>query len=110
MRWIGPSTLGIVPSMKMTAEEVRRVALLAHLELDPAAEERLRATLDQILHYMEKLNKIDTSEVAPALGVIDEEVTYRSDVPEPGLSSGEALANAPDSGQGHFKVPRVMPG
>jgi len=96
--------------MKLTLEEVRRVALLAHLELDPPAEGRLRASLDQILHYIEKLNELDTSEVAPALGVTEEGAEYRDDVQEPSLSTEQALANAPDSGQGHFKVPRVIPG
>jgi aspartyl-tRNA(Asn)/glutamyl-tRNA(Gln) amidotransferase subunit C len=96
--------------MKLTLDEVRRVARLAHLELDQRSEERLRGSLDQILRYMEKLNELDTSDVPPALGVTEEGSERRDDVEEPGLSSEEALANAPDSGQGHFKVPRVIPG
>jgi len=96
--------------MKITREEVRRVAALAHLELDSALEERLRSNLDQILGYVGKLDEIDTAAVEPALGVTEERETYREDLELPGLPADEALANAPESGGGHFKVPRVIPG
>ena len=32
----------------------------------------------------------------------------RADEPAPSLSSSEALANAPDVGDGHFRVPQVL--
>jgi aspartyl-tRNA(Asn)/glutamyl-tRNA(Gln) amidotransferase subunit C len=96
--------------MKITLDEVRRVAALAHLELDSALEERLRANLDQILGYVGKLDEIDTAAVEPALGVTEQRVTYREDRELPGLPAEEALANAPESNEGHFKVPRVIPG
>lgn len=96
--------------MKISMEEVRRVAALAHLELDSGTVERLRSNLDQILGYVEKLNEIDTTAVAPALGVTEQGSGYRDDREDPGFTPDEALANAPDSGQGHFKVPRVIPG
>ncbi len=96
--------------MKITLEEVRRVAALAHLDLDAATEQRLRANLDQILDYMDKLNELDTTDVAPALGVTEAGAAYREDRRGESLSADEALANAPEAGQGHFKVPRVIPG
>ena len=99
---------GIVPTMKISLEEVRRVAALAHLELDAATDERLRSHLDQILAYMDQLNRLDTADVTPALGVTEEGKTYRDDCRSSGLTADEALANAPDAGAGHFKVPRVM--
>jgi aspartyl-tRNA(Asn)/glutamyl-tRNA(Gln) amidotransferase subunit C len=95
--------------MKIALEEVRRVAALAHLELDESGAERLRAHLDQILGYVEKLDEVDTSEVEPALGVTDRPDGYREDRERPCLPADEALANAPESGEGHFKVPRVIP-
>ncbi len=96
--------------MKITLEEVRRVAALAHLDLDAASSERLRSNLDQILDYVEKLNEVDTSSVEPALAVTEQFESFREDREEPGLPAEEALANAPESGDGHFKVPRVIPG
>jgi aspartyl-tRNA(Asn)/glutamyl-tRNA(Gln) amidotransferase subunit C len=109
-RWTVRKPSGIVNPVKITLEEVRRVAGLAHLRLEADEEEPLRSSLDQILMYVEKLDEIDTSSVTPALGVTEEGASMREDRPGASLSIEESLANAPESGRGHFKVPRVMPG
>jgi len=108
--WIAGEPFVIVRRMKITPEEVRRVAVLAHLEMDSGTEERLRESLDQILGYMEQLEGVDTSSVEPALGVTEEGDALRADREVSGVSTDEALRNAPEAGDGHFKVPRVMPG
>ena len=77
---------------------------------DPSEEERLRADLDQILAYMEKLEELDTTSVALAIGATEPGVVLREDRSSACLKVEEALANAPESGRGHFKVPRVIPG
>jgi aspartyl-tRNA(Asn)/glutamyl-tRNA(Gln) amidotransferase subunit C len=96
--------------MKISLDEVRRVAALAHLDLDPATEERLRGHLEQILDYVEQLNRLDTSDVPPAIGMTGGSPSFREDREGDSLGSEEALSNAPESGQGHFKVPRILPG
>ena len=96
--------------MKITLEEVRRVASLAHLELEEEDQERLRDDLEQILAYVEKLNELDTSGVPPAIGTTSTGTGLREDRAGGSLPPDEALANAPESGKGHFKVPRVLPG
>jgi aspartyl-tRNA(Asn)/glutamyl-tRNA(Gln) amidotransferase subunit C len=96
--------------MRISVEEVRRLAELANLNLDPESEERLRRDLDEILAYVDKLNELDTSNVRPALGVTEERAGLREDVEAPSLGEQRALANAPEPGRGHFKVPRVIPG
>ncbi len=69
---------------KITLEQVRHVALLARLELSPQDEERLRADMDEMLAYVDKLNELDTKDVAPTTQVgeagtpmRDDEVTNR---------------------------------
>jgi aspartyl-tRNA(Asn)/glutamyl-tRNA(Gln) amidotransferase subunit C len=96
--------------MKITLDEVRRVASLAHLEVDVADADRLRANLDQVLYYVDQLDEVDTSMITPALGVTEEGQSSREDRGAPALEREDALANAPESGEGHFKVPRVIPG
>jgi aspartyl-tRNA(Asn)/glutamyl-tRNA(Gln) amidotransferase subunit C len=96
--------------MVISLDEVRRVAHLAHLELDEASTVKFREQLEQILAYVDKLNELDTEGINP---VKDEPLAGagpRSDLPAPSLTLDETLSNAPDSGQGHFKVPRVLPG
>jgi len=97
--------------MKITEQEVRYVADLANLKLSDDEILRLRADLDEILVHMDKLNELDTKDVAPMAQVLydaGENATLRDDVPRPTLSNEEALANAPVSGAGYFKVPLVI--
>ena len=51
--------------MKISKEDVLKVAALANLELTDAEVETYRGQLDDILTYIDKLNEIDTSGVEP---------------------------------------------
>jgi aspartyl-tRNA(Asn)/glutamyl-tRNA(Gln) amidotransferase subunit C len=97
--------------MKITDEEVRRVAELAALALRDDEVERMAKDLSSILSHIDKLNELDTTGVEPMAQVLfdaEETATLREDVERPCLSNAEALANAPVSGSGYFKVPRVI--
>ena len=94
--------------MRISLHEVRRIAALANLDLDRAAEERVRSDLDSILTYVEALDAIDTSAVPPAHDAAAEPLRLREDRPVPSLAPGEPIANAPEPGRGQFKVPRVI--
>ncbi|MGB9457580.1 MAG: Asp-tRNA(Asn)/Glu-tRNA(Gln) amidotransferase subunit GatC [Bryobacteraceae bacterium] len=97
--------------MKITEQEVRYVAGLANLRLSDAEVARFRVDLDQILEHIGKLNELDTGETVPMSQVLfetEETATLRPDVPVPPLGNHAALANAPESGAGYFKVPKVI--
>ncbi len=97
--------------MKITEKEVRYVADLANLSLTEEEVRRYCADLDEILAYAEKLNEIDTSRVEPMAQVLhqmEEGATLRADQVNPSCSSEIALASAPQSGAGQFKVPKVV--
>ena len=97
--------------MNLTETEVRYVADLANLQLSPEETVKMTRDLGSILSYIEQLNELDTQEVAPMAQVLfdaDEIATLREDIPHPSLSNQEALANAPLSGAGYFKVPKVI--
>ena len=97
--------------MKISEKEVRYIADLANLELSDEEIGRYRADLEEILTYVEKLNELDTSNVEPMAQVIyegSETATFREDETRPSLEQQEALASAPQSGAGHFKVPKVI--
>ena len=67
--------------------------------------------LSDILTHMDKLNELDTANVPPMAQVLhdaDETATLRDDVERAPLGADTALANAPLSGQGCFKVPKVI--
>jgi aspartyl-tRNA(Asn)/glutamyl-tRNA(Gln) amidotransferase subunit C len=96
--------------MALTLDEVRRVAALARLKLS-ADEERLFAgQLSAILDHVRELAALDVSGVPPMTHALaeGEAVALRPDVPEPGLSPEQALANAPARQGTCFKVPRII--
>jgi aspartyl-tRNA(Asn)/glutamyl-tRNA(Gln) amidotransferase subunit C len=104
--------------MKITRKDVEYVAALAHLELAPEETERMRQQLDSILTYIDKLNELDTAEVAPMAQVLapiesgraeaHPEAAWRDDEARPGLARADALAAAPDAREPFVKVPKVI--
>jgi aspartyl-tRNA(Asn)/glutamyl-tRNA(Gln) amidotransferase subunit C len=97
--------------VKLTEEQVRAVAELAHLELSADEIHRMAHDLDGILTHIDKLNEIDTANVEPMAQVIykaEETATLRDDLERPTLSNDDALANAPQAGAGYFKIPKVI--
>ena len=97
--------------MKITEKEVRYVAGLANLNLTGEETVRMQADLDGILEHMARLSEIDTTGVEPMSQVLfdaAETAALRADVPVPPLGSQAALGNAPQSGAGYFKVPKVI--
>ena len=103
--------------MKITREDVLRVAELAHLELSEAEIEMFLRQLDSILTYAEKLNELDTSNVEPMSQVAPPATSgqgaaagtpLREDQPVPCDVVGEVLAGAPDPSPPYFRVPRVI--
>ena len=97
--------------MTLSDKEVRYVADLANLRLSEEEVRRMSHDLGQILTHIEQLNELDTTNVGPMAQVLydaDETATLREDIPHTCLSNRDALANAPDSGAGYFKVPKVI--
>ena len=84
---------------------------MAALALSDNEVEKMATDLDNILSHMNKLNELDTTGVEPMAQVLfdaEETATLREDRERPCLSNAEALANAPVSGSGYYKVPRVI--
>jgi aspartyl-tRNA(Asn)/glutamyl-tRNA(Gln) amidotransferase subunit C len=91
--------------MKM---DIEKVARLARLELSEEEKETFGNQMEQILTYMEQLNRIDTTGVEPTSHAIPVENVFRDDAVKPSFPQKEVLAIAPDEEKGHFKVPRII--
>jgi aspartyl-tRNA(Asn)/glutamyl-tRNA(Gln) amidotransferase subunit C len=103
--------------MKISREEVLRVAELAHLELTPAEVDTFQAQLDQILGYVDKLKEVDVANVEPMSqvafpagsdGVSDAHPELREDVVRPCTVADAVLAQSHDAARPFFRVPRVI--
>ncbi|AIQ49367.1 glutamyl-tRNA amidotransferase [Paenibacillus sp. FSL R7-0273] len=94
--------------MSITVKDVQHVAKLARLQLSPEEEATFTEQMNAILQYAEKLNELDTENVKPTTHVLQVSNVMREDAVKESLSQEEALLNAPDDEDGHFKVPAVL--
>ena len=94
--------------MKLSREEVDKIALLARLDLSESERERAANELSQILDHFEQLKELDTEGVEPMSHVMPVVNVLRADVPQPSLARDAALQNAPEAAGGMFQVPRVV--
>jgi aspartyl-tRNA(Asn)/glutamyl-tRNA(Gln) amidotransferase subunit C len=97
--------------VKITEQEVRYVADLANLELSGEEIGRMQHDLDEILTHIDKLNELDTEGVEPMAQVLydaGETATLRADREHQPLDNADAVANAPVTSGGFYKVPRVI--
>lgn len=94
--------------MALTTQDVSHVARLARLSLSAEELERMRSQLSDILAYIEMLQEVDVSDVAPTAQVTGLATVMRPDAVTERLSRDEALANAPDQREGMFRVKPVF--
>ena len=67
----------------------------------------MQAELGAILEAVGKVSELDLSDVEPTSHPLDIVNVWGADEPRPSLPAEEALANAPDPADGHFRVPAV---
>ena len=98
--------------MKISREDVLRVAELAYLDLTEAELETYRAQVDEILEYIGKLNELDTANVEPMAQVLADDqtadATLREDVVVPCGVAADILKQAPDPEAPYFRVQKVI--
>lgn len=94
--------------MKITAEEVDRIAVLARLRLTAEEKSHLVRQLDNILEYMDKLNQLDTAQIEAFSHRVDTMPVLRDDVVTNQPDPEALLANAPDRDGTFFKVPKII--
>jgi aspartyl-tRNA(Asn)/glutamyl-tRNA(Gln) amidotransferase subunit C len=94
--------------MPLSSDEVRHVAVLARIGLEPGDVEFYAEQLSGILAHIDRLKELDTDAIPPTAQVVEVANTLREDVPRPGLSQADALANAPAAVDGFFRVPSIQ--
>ncbi|MGI6702940.1 MAG: Asp-tRNA(Asn)/Glu-tRNA(Gln) amidotransferase subunit GatC [Clostridia bacterium] len=92
----------------ITKEDVEYVAGLARLELTEEEKEEFAKTLGDILEYVQRLEDVDTGSVQTTAHILPLINVYREDEVEPSVDRERILANAPDTLNGCFRVPRVI--
>ncbi len=94
--------------MSVTRDDVAYMANLARLKVTEDEIDQFQSDMNKILGYMDLLNQVDTSDVAPLDHVIELPPVYRKDEARQPLDHDDALKNAPDADSDYFRVPRVI--
>jgi aspartyl-tRNA(Asn)/glutamyl-tRNA(Gln) amidotransferase subunit C len=94
--------------MKVTKDDVVKIAHLARLELKEEQVGEMQDSINKVLDWMEALNAVDTSGVAPLVHMTSSLNHFREDVALEGLGRAKALALGPDTNAKYFKVPQVI--
>jgi len=89
-------------------KEVEHVARLARLALSDDEIDVLKDQLSRILGHAERVTSLETEGVPPTSHAIPLSNVFRADEVVPGLSTEEALSNAPEVEMDHFRVPRIL--
>jgi aspartyl-tRNA(Asn)/glutamyl-tRNA(Gln) amidotransferase subunit C len=94
--------------MKISEDEIEKMAHLARLDIDDGQKEAMSGQLSHILDYIDKLKDVDVEGVIPSSGaafftnVLREDLLGKSPGPE------VTLANAPERDEDFYTVPRVV--
>ncbi|MBF0446249.1 MAG: Asp-tRNA(Asn)/Glu-tRNA(Gln) amidotransferase subunit GatC [Magnetococcales bacterium] len=94
--------------MYINADTVKHVANLARLNIPEEEVESYVDQLSQILRLMDQLNSLPTDGVDPMTHAVDMLMPAREDVVVNGDNRDVLLACAPDSEEGHFRVPKII--
>lgn len=94
--------------MKITPDEVKKVATLAKLTLSDPELLRMETDLDAMLDYVATLANLDTEGIIPTAHAVPMANAFRADELRPSLPREEVMAMAPLSENGTFRVPKVL--
>jgi len=94
--------------MRIDKDLVEKIAHLARLQFNETEKVKIEADLNRILDFMETLNEVDTSMVAPLIYMNDEVNLLRKDEVIQTITHEEGLANAPKKDTDYFRVPKVI--
>ena len=93
---------------EVSREEVEHVAQLARMALTSQDLERVGTELNRILEHFNRLQELDTEDVAPTSHAIPMTNVFREDQVGESLSVEDVVENAPERSDEFFKVPRIV--
>lgn len=94
--------------MKIDLNTVDRLAHLARLEFDEQTKAKMLDDMNRFLAFAEKLEELDTQEVAPLIYLNEDHNVLRKDEVVQLIDHESALKNAPKRDSDFFRVPKVI--
>ena len=87
---------------------IDNIAQLARLKLTDAEKERLGRHLEQIIEYIDQLNRLDTEDVEPTSHVLPIHNVFREDEVSQSGATPDYLTGSPSHQKGHYEVPKII--
>ena len=94
--------------MAVDTDTVRRIALLARLDVPEEQLQDLTGELSKILDWMGLLGEVDTEGVPPMTSVKPMPLRRREDAVTEGGIVDDLVANAPEAAGAFYTVPKVI--
>jgi aspartyl-tRNA(Asn)/glutamyl-tRNA(Gln) amidotransferase subunit C len=94
--------------MPVDKATVRRIAKLARIALPEERVESMVCELNNILSWVEQLQEVNIEGVDPMTSVVAQKIKMRDDVVTAGGDAAAIMANAPQSEDNFFVVPKVV--
>lgn len=94
--------------MTITDETIEYVGILAKLELSDEEKEQAKKDMTNMLEYVGKLDELDTDGVEAMSHAFPVHNVFREDEVTNGEDRDNMLANAPESKDGCYKVPKTF--
>jgi len=94
---------------EINKDEVMNIADIAKLALTDEEAEDMTEHLHNFMKFVDKLNELNTDDVLPTTHIFPEQTAIlRKDEAKQSITQEEALKNAPEHKDGHFKVPAIL--
>ena len=87
---------------------IEKLSELSMLQFTAEEKEEIKADLQKMIGFIDKLQELDTTGVEPLMHMSDEVNVLREDITGPMLTEEEALKNAAHHDDHYFKVPKVI--
>jgi aspartyl-tRNA(Asn)/glutamyl-tRNA(Gln) amidotransferase subunit C len=96
--------------MKIDESQILRVAKLARLDLGEDEKKEFSTQLSDIISYVDKINELDTADVAPSDHIVELKNVFRADTVLPSMDRAALETMAPRFEDGHVVVPIIIEG
>ncbi len=94
--------------MNITDELIDHIAHLSRLKFEGEEKVAIKADLQKIISFMDKLREVDTENIEPLIFMTETQNVLREDVAVQSISHEEALRNAPKKDSDYFRMPKVL--
>ena len=94
--------------MTIDLKTIKHISKLSRISVDDKKADKLAGDLNSIFDFIEKLNKLNTTNVEPLTSVVETTLKLRTDEVKSKNIRDQILKNSPEENEDFFVVPRVV--